>query len=231
MTEHDSMPPVDPRHTPAAPPVTPGELSKSNRTNWHTILGTFGIVYGVLGILSGMYYGFTGVMYLFITDPMMYQPGMNDGVDSEAMAEAFELMGAASLAGGIVSLALGVLMLVAGVGVVRRRTWGVRCMWWWSWCRVLGFVSVGAAYGVAYASMMSAMMEPMQAQGGQAPPAGMAEGMTALMVVFMLLFGAVWYLGEPIFIWVWFTRKRVKEEIAKWGTTGPPGRSDLAGNL
>ena len=118
----------------------------------------------------------------------------------------------------IASAALAVWLLVAGIGVLRRRRWSRRAILAWAIARMAEAVPAAVLAYLIAQGQLGAMMD--------SPQAAAVPGGIAVFIRGAGLLGFGWTLAlawaMPVFVLVWFTRRRVREEVAAWGPPPPP---------
>ncbi len=195
------------------PPSDPGEVPPST---WPTVIGVITIVFGGLGALGGCFGAFApffiGMMQSMVPeDQVTGLEGMMDwGVWMVALAMAGMLMA--------------VLLLVAGIGITKRHAWGPKTALVWAPLKMI-FVVLNSV--VAY-QIQIAQFEAMQEAMANDPnvPAGMGAfrgSMMQALGIFGVLISVLWGWALPVFLFIWFSRKKIRTETAGWAApTEPP---------
>lgn len=193
----------DPPATPLAPPVRPtGPPIPARRSDWPGVLGVIAIVLASLGIL-GACWGIAASLLLDAAFPGSFLFGVGAPVTTAAWQVWLALSQAAT---GIVAG----LLLAAGIGLVRRRRWGVRASCCWAILKMIVVVLwTAVSYGAQQAQFrQTALSNP----GMPVPPTGLVTIAMLVGVGFTILWG--WAL--PVFMLIWFSRGRIKNEVAEW---------------
>ena len=182
---------------PPAPPTTPLALPPVPLLppQWPRVLGIIGIVMGVYGIATSL----LGVLRL--PERMMAGPptaSMPSAVP-EGLQPWMRSLGAASML-------LAALLLAASIGLLCRRGWSVRALLLWAGMKA-GLVVVST---VLIAQIVAAGM-PTQA----GPP--MSPWMMNVVLVAGSCVGLPIGLAIPVFTLIWFSRRKIKDEVANWG--------------
>ena len=186
------------------PPSDPAEVPPSPST-WPTAIGVIAIVLGGVGALGGCVGAFSP---LFM--------GMMQSIVPEGQVTGLESMmdwAVWLVAVSIVSMLIAVLLLVAGIGVIKRRAWGPKVALVWAGLKMI-FVIV---HSVAGYLIQIAQFEAMA--NDQNMPAGMGAFVGSLMQafgIFGLLIGVLWGWALPVFLFIWFARKKIRTETAGW---------------
>ena len=191
-----------PQLTTMSPPIEPGALGTGTPApTWPKPIGIIAIILGSLGVLGG----FWGM----VAPKVMATMAANMPPE---MAGQFDVMNdfagwtiASSLAGLVVAVAL----LVAGIGVLKQRRWGVTAIQAWAAVKMLLVVATSI---LGYQIFQQTAVTMSQTQGMQAMPPGVMSTMGALSIGVGLLWG--WAL--PVFLLIWFARRKIKQEVAAW---------------
>ncbi|MEB3323327.1 MAG: hypothetical protein VKI81_10940 [Synechococcaceae cyanobacterium] len=164
---------------------------------WPTVIGTIGIVVGVLLILDNV----DDLLLLEWTEAdwrRLVGPYIADMVVRAMPSVGWRLATAA------VEIGLGTVLVVGSVGVRRREARGVTLCRVWAWLAIV-WVLVGAGRGAFWLQRHGADLPAMATSGP---------------VVFALLLSVVLLLAFPVFLLAWFSSATVRHEIETWGATG-----------
>lgn len=198
---------------PAAPPTRPGQLIAPKRlSTWPMVIGVISICIGALATLS---YGCNSAMTFVVPWFMEWMAGQAGGQGAaaiESQAEAMAgYMGVTALTHAF-GMALGILLLAAGISLTRRRPAARPLHLWWAGLKLAHAVGYAVVTYLSTQATMEAVMADMQASGGGAPPPGLVTGIAALGPMLTL----VWLFIYPIFLFIWFARRKVRDEVAQW---------------
>jgi hypothetical protein len=190
---------------PAAPPTYRGTAPIYRvPPAWPMVLGVIGIVLGSFGALQGAGGVLSAVFMKFFTG---YIP--QSGPGAMGMQQSMMQFQGAQVALGFLTLGIGVLLIIASVSLVRRRRTGVTLTKIWALAKlVLGGLTVVLTYWI-----QKAQIEAM-AKDGAPVPVAFANAMLGFGVVLTFGWMAVW----PVFCFIWYARRSVKEEVARWST-------------
>jgi hypothetical protein len=219
MTENPEPIAVGVAHPPVVrtPPTVPGAVPLP-LSRWPAVLGVISIVLGGLGVLRNSYGVFQVFSMDMVTRAMTSQQGASDPVMRQHLALIQAGMPNPWLSALEACLALltSVLLLIAGIQCVRRE----------SMARVLHLVWAGARVLVAVLACVvwyhtlqgqARILQGMGGQGGGA--AGMPPGFAGYMSIFGIL-GMLamfaWGVAYPVVVVVWFSKPKVKAEVAGW---------------
>lgn len=186
---------------PSAPPTRPGANAVPDAVSaWPTVIGIIATIFGAGGLLLSVW----GMASPFLMDRWM--TGMQDPRMSQMMSvpqwRTYTVVSSA------LSLGAAALLLGAGIGILQRRRWASRTSTTWAIVK-MAVVLVGTALGYM---TMQAQLGAMNA----AAPTSMPAGVTTGMVAGGMCFGIVWGWALPIFVLIWFSRSRIKAEVATW---------------
>jgi len=184
---------------PYAPPTqTAGPQLPPRPSKWPTVIGIVAIAFAGLGIMGG----FCGLVTMVTMPSMMPQ----DPATTAALSATRSSWMVVQL---LVGLGLTVLLLICGIGLLKRRPWSPKGCTRWAVVYII-FAVIG---GILNFSMQQAQFASMSQAGGPSPmPVGF--GTLALL---MSLLGFVWACALPVFLLVWFSRAKIKAEVALWG--------------
>lgn len=150
------------------------------------------VVVGIIAIVLsalGLLGGVCGMVMMTVAKPLMQNmPNMPAG--------ALEIT-PTLIATTAVNLGLSVMLLVVGIGFLKRRAWSARLGMVWA---IVDIVAV--IVNVAVAPRMAAAQS-----GGQAEAVGASIGMVC---------GATFGLVFPVFLLIWLSRAKIKQEVASW---------------
>lgn len=184
-----------------APPTEAGPLA-APVSSWPTTLGIIAIIFGAGAML-------TTAATLASTKWSHLQNAQMDA-NSAAMLQAVQAKWRPFTVGtSAVYLVLGVLLLYAGILLLKRRSSSARIIRWWS---ALKLGSVLANSVVGYFVTRETMAAIATNTPGLPPMGQMQE----TFVFFGVLLGLAWGCALPIFMLIWFSRNRIKQEMAHW---------------
>lgn len=195
MSTLDSPQPTPPAWT--TPPTAPGPVQPApRRSTWPNAFGIIAIIYASLGLLGGG----CGIL---ITSGLVQFP-FNPELPATPAWQTVWTIGIA-----VVAAVLEVALLVGGIRLINRRASGIGlCRKWAVAYIIMSLVSIP----VNVIIQRDAMMETQ----GLHP--AMASNQAFMMAT--LLFGAiiaiVWTFTLPILMLVWFSRPKIKAEVAQW---------------
>ena len=189
----------DPESTPLAPPTQPGPIATPvARSSWATVIGTIAIVFGSLGSLQGV----LGILSPLTT--AFFRPFMFAG-----QAEAIEQSTVWNVGSGVAGLVIAVLLLVGGIRIVGRHRGAVVVLRGWAVAKIL-FILITTVVGY---QLVQSQMEAFQNNPNLAGPgAPVFKTVGAIGMVF----GVVFLCSLPVFVLIWFSRSKIKDEVAGW---------------
>lgn len=191
--------PMSPTARWIAPPMQPGIPSmESPPSKWPTVIGIIAIVWAAIGLLGGV----CGLGGIFMARSMPANfpgaPGMSMGMKPLMM-----------LPGTFIILIVRACLLALGIGLLKRQPWAAKWIRTWAVVEMLCSVVVLAVSHFAQQQQFAAMASQ---PGMQQMPPGFFAGFTVVYFVCGLL--VAWVL--PVFVLIWFSRDKIKEEVATW---------------
>jgi hypothetical protein len=186
--------------TPAHPFTPPTDLDDIDRpemrSSWPTAIGTIAIVFGALGALGWLYSGASPFLFKWFGGTFdENEPGMKAALAWQTWSVLLSLLAAA----------LAVLLLVVGVRLVRRRRRALRAGIGWAILRML----LAVAHAAVFSQMAQQQFAEMQNDPNIAPMRNIVGPATAI-------FWIVWGCALPIFLLIWFGRRKIKDEVTTW---------------
>ncbi len=190
---------IIPSAQPVAPPTQPGTIAAPRRpANWHAAIGTIAVVFGCLGILGGFLGAISPFTMALFSGFML--PGQEKGLQ--------QLM-AWNVAYGIGGLIVAILLLVGGIRLRARRRQAVVLIRTWAVVKI--FLSVGGCV-IGY---QSARFQVEAIQNDPNSPL-MDAGVVTTFGMLGMVVGFLWACALPVFMLVWFSRKKIKSETEGW---------------
>ncbi len=189
----------DPESTPLAPPTQPGAIAAPARpSNWPTVIGIIAIVLGAGGILGGVWGAAAPVLMGWFSWAMV--PGQ---------AESLQAWLPWTISTSLVSAAVAILLLLGGIKLVKRspaapgllRTWAI--------------LKLPLAVVLTIVGIM-VQKEQFEVVQGSTTAIPMGSAFFDIMAVFGVVFSVFWYGALPVFILIWFARKKARAEVAGW---------------
>ncbi len=198
-------PPMPPP-TPMTPP-TDAEAIPPRKSTWPMVIGIIGTILGSMAALGGC---FGLVSSLFLDQFMSLVP---QGEAAE-MTSALDGLKPALIISGALTMVLAIVLLIGGIGLLRRRAWGrSTCLTWAGLKMVLVVCNSVLSYMVQQAQFQAMAEDPNMA--GSMP--GFLPALMQAMGAVGLIFSLVWGWALPIFMLIWFSRRKIKAEVAQWG--------------
>ena len=195
-----------------APPSVAGAMPTMPST-WPMVIGVVMIVLASMGMLA---YGCGAVINtvwpLTMSKLAQSQAGQDPAIT--AQLDLSRRFMAWNVSNAIVSAGLSFTLLMAGVAVVRRRPWCARLSVVWAIARVLWAIPASyVGYCIAIESFQA--MEKASADAGRPMPNGFGVIMHSLGAVGVAI-SLVVACALPAFVLIWFSRSKIKNEIAQW---------------
>ena len=200
---------VIPSAQPVAPPIKPGALATPQRpTNWPMVIGTIAIVFGSGGVLIGLW-GTAAPLGMRFFEWAMEQSQPSPIVDRQvAVMQAWLPW---TMVSSLLATAIAILVLLGGIRLTKRKRLSMRLLKFWAVVKI-PVVVIGA---IAEVFMQERLFEIMsQSPGSTSMPFG--GGFLDLMMVIGLVFTLAWGWALPIFLLIWLSRGKIKNEVAGW---------------
>ncbi|MEE9128565.1 MAG: hypothetical protein V3T84_00995 [Phycisphaerales bacterium] len=198
--------PQMPRPTPMTPPTDAGAIPPKP-SSWPMVIGVIAIVFGSLATLGGCF----GLgSSLFIDQFMSLMP---QGEDSE-LTSAMQGLKPVMIISASLTMVLAIVLLIGGIGVLRCRAWGrSTCLTWAGLKMVLVVCNSVLSYVLQQAQFQAMAEDPNMA--GSMP--GFLPALMQAMGAVGLVVGLLWGWALPVFMLIWFSRRKIKAEVAQWG--------------
>ncbi|MEE8155226.1 MAG: hypothetical protein V3T53_09775 [Phycisphaerales bacterium] len=200
--------PQVPPPTPITPPTDAGAIP-TRQSTWPTVIGVIAIIFGSLATLQGCIgLGSSAMFGLFASAMPEEQAGLMDATKS--------LTPLIMISGGL-TMAIAIVLLIGGIGLTRRSPRGPKTCRIWAGLKML-IVVYGSIIGYL---VQQAQMEAMQRMLEDNPNTatampGFFGPLMAILGPLTLVFGIVWGWALPIFMLIWFSRRKIKAEVAQW---------------
>lgn len=197
MPPAETAPPIPP-----APPTQPELIPVAKPSSWPTAIGAICLVLAGFGLLCNvMTIGgqfATGMLTAFSL------PGQ-----AAALGEIQEKWQAWNISVAVTTILAAFLLLAGGIGLLGRKQWSVRACAIWSVIKIIITVAVS---GVGY----FAQSDQFELLTQNDPNAAAMRGFFAVIPVLSVLFGLLWGCAYPTFLLIWFSRAKIKQEVAGW---------------
>ena len=195
--ENDESRPAEPPAT--APPSEMGDLVPQ-RSGWPTAIAVSAIVVASLGLAGGC----CGML-----SPLMMDYFMGMAASGNMSQEQIDSMRAAQppivwiMPASLIGLALASLLLTGGIGLARRRAGGIGL------CKIWAWISIPWTMISLVAAAYFQLRVPAEAQQ-------MGAGFQYFGLVVGACYGLTIGIGFPVFMLLWFSRAKIKDEVAAW---------------
>ncbi len=188
----------------AAPASVPGMIPPAPSV-WPTVIGTISIVLGVMGLLC---YGCSSI-------GAMLGPLLANVVPPEVLGPQPQgVFLVYWIASHCAALLLSLWLLVAGIGIAQRRAWARSASLGWATTKMAVTVA-DTVLGFVFISDIATHFSERWSRG-QPQTAQLPEGVMELVMAFVIIVGFFFTLIWPVFLLIWFARRRVRAEIAHW---------------
>lgn len=200
---------VIPSAQPVAPPTQPGEIAAPQRSaNWPIVIGTIAIVLGSGGILVGLW-GAAAHLGMRLFEWAMEQSQSSAVVGRQVAA--MEAWLPWTVVSSLLATAIAILLLLGGIRLTKRRCSSIRLLKFWAVVKI----PVVVIRAIAEVFMQESLFEIMsQSPSSTSMPFG--GGFLDLMMVIGLVFTLAWGWALPVFLIIWLSRGKIKNEVAGW---------------
>lgn len=183
------------------PPPTEFSGMPETPSKWPTVIGTISIILGALGLVC---YG-CGTLNTAGSSSfssMLPEDQRPPPVPAAQLAVQITQM--------CVTWLLSAWLLAAGIGLVKRRRWARPHHLGWAVAKIVVAV-VGTAISFIFIQDSVRQINDAMSQQGPPPFTVTEELVTVVMIAVM-----IWFLIYPIFLLLWFSRRKIKAEVAAW---------------
>lgn len=188
-----SGPTMSPPHTRGVMPAQP--------TSWPHVLGIIGVVISILGILNGLW----GAVSPWVMEKFAAAMPQTDVHQAEMMSQWKYWIAGSSAFG----LLLAIILLVGSVQLLKRRRSSRATIISWSILKII----LAAAASVLVYRMYEDQMEAIKKNPDTAQaPTGLLDVLGPIAAGFNF----AWYVALPVFMLIWFNRKKIKAETSGW---------------
>ena len=189
----------EPDPQPLAPPTHPGAIAAPVRpSNWPTVIGIIAIVLGAGGILVGLWGAAAPLLMRWFSWAMI-----------QGQAESLQAWLPWTVSSSLAAAAVAILLLVGGLKLVKRNPAAPRLLRLWAILKLL----VAVFMTIVGILVQNDQFEAIQGSTGAMP---LGPGFFDLMAGIGVVLSVVWYGALPVFMLIWFARKKSKAEVAGW---------------
>jgi len=177
------------------------------------VVGIIAIVFGSLGVLGGAF-GCIGVFFLGSFSQLLRSVptnGAQGAPDTAAIGRSLEAMQIPGLLISTAGLVIAILLLWGGILLARRRAEARKVLLAWAVLKAL--FSVAKLFFDIASTQSLLSSEAMSSADGS----GMEQFVTVVAIASNML-TMVWALALPVFMFVWFRRGTIREEMGTWSS-------------
>lgn len=191
------------------PPICSVPQSSTPGTRWTKIIGIIAIIFGAGGILQG---AFTPVSLLMVKKQMQSFAEM--GVEQTRIDEYLAKLSQVSYPGAAAYGILGILLLTGGILLLRHRRAAASLLQVWAVLKI----TIGGLLIYKNSALTRMQMDLMLSSEtfGEGKGTEAVGTITSFAVWIGLAFGFIWLCVLPVFVLIWFNRRKIKEEISIW---------------
>jgi len=191
-----------------APPTDPGELAVPGRlSTWPTVIGVLAIVFGSLATLGGL----CGVLGPLVMPGLLQ--GTGSGAEQMAAAGKWQVW---SIVMNVISMALSILLLVAGIKLSSRRASAATLCTLWAKLKILAVIGFCVLFFFIQRDQLAVTLK------GSAGSPGVGEQVVTIAAFGSTVVYLLWGVALPVFMLIWFSRQRIREEVATWQPIDEP---------
>ncbi len=189
----------DPHPQPLAPPTQPGAIVAPPRpSNWPNVIGIIAIVLGAGGILGGVWGAASPWLMSSLSWAML--PGQ---------AESLQAWLPWTVSSSLAAAAVAILLLLGGIKLVKRNPAAPGLL------RVWAILKLPMAVCLTIVGII-VQREQFDVVQGSTTAMPMGSAFFDALTVFGVVVSVVWYGALPVFMLIWFARKKSKAEVAGW---------------
>mgnify|MGYP000960619131 CR=1 FL=1 len=182
------------------PPIQQGDFEVPQAPpSWPKVIGVICIVLGALGILSNLWQAVAP----YVFEAMLSSMAENEEMKATMQVQKDYMVWLAVAA--ILGVACSAMLVIGGSGLCMLRRWGHATLKLYIPVRMLVVV-----FAVVLTFIMTEATHKAMAGSGQAVP------MSSAIVVVVAAIGLAWGWAMPVFLWIWFSRPKVKAFVASW---------------
>ena len=201
--------PQIPLPTPMTPLTDAGAIP-AKPSSWPMVIGIIAIIFGSLATLQGcMGLGWWALAGAFTSAMPPEQAEMMDATKAFA-----PLM---MISAGF-TMPVAIVLLIGGIGLTKRSPRSPKTCRIWAGLKMMLVVYSGVVTFLSSRAQMEAMQRMLE-EDPNAPAAMLGVFGTVMAIIgpMILVFAIVWGWALPIFMLIWFSRRKIKAEIAQWG--------------
>jgi hypothetical protein len=198
--------------------TVPPPLAKPPASTWPKTIGVIAIIFGVGGIFQGI----LSPLSLFLTRQQM-QAFVDQGADQASVDEYLARLTTNAYLSLAVYLVLAVLLLTGGILLLKRRKVASPLLQTWGVLKILAGGFILFRMTSLTQLQMAIIMESTLAtasKGGAGASGGadmaMVNQFTTYAVWAGLGFGFLWLAILPVFLIIWFNRRKVMDQMKTW---------------
>lgn len=190
------------------PPPLPTHITATPGSGWPKTLGIITMVFGALGSLGGL----VAVINPFLLSKQL-ESYVQMGADAAAVNAYIDKMVPYQITVAVLTFTAGLLLLAGGITLLKKRAIAVKLLLAWGVYKI----GIGIHTTIQGFPMVREQMEIMQSANAFGGDAGEAIGqITSIATTFGLIASLVWVAVLPVFLFVWFSRAKIREQVKAW---------------
>lgn len=192
----------------SSPPPTP---SQAKGGVWRKIIGIISIIFGSLALLQS---AMAPIMIPFTRKTM--ESSVNDDAGMERLNAYMEKLSSLSMLSAVVIGLLSLVLLVGGILLLKKNKIAPVLLMSWAVLKMVGGTFLNYKNYLLMQDQLEILSPSMQVEGFGAAEAEAFNSITSISAMVGLVGGTLWLLAFPIFILIWFNRKKIKDEVRSW---------------
>ncbi len=190
------------------PPPLPTHISATPGSGWPKTLGIITMVFGALGSLGGL---------VSVINPFLLRKQLESyvqmGADAAAVDAYIDKMVPYQITLSVLTFTAGLLLLAGGITLLKKRVIAVKLLLAWGVYKI----GIGIHTTIQGFPMAREQMEIMQSSNAFGGDAAESIGqITSIATTFGLIASLVWVAVLPVFLFVWFSRAKIREQVKAW---------------
>ena len=194
--------------------TTPPPLScnsESKGPKWAKVLGIFAAVLGALGFLGGLF----RPVGAFLQKAQLENLVSIKQADADEVSDFLSEWISSQTIAGVTMAVIALLLLVGGVLLIKRRKISATILRVWA----LAYLVLGAYFTIKtmplQEHLMKLLMAPALGSGGGSE-ADIVEKSMEIGAKMGVGIGLLWILICSLFVLIWFSRRRIRDEVKSW---------------
>lgn len=195
---------AEPLYDPRVP--MPEQLPPARKSSWPAVLGTFLIIFGVLGSVCGVLMGLMSMNFTKMLEQVKPLTPEQAEFMASGLMRTWSTITTTYL---FIGATLALLALFCGIGLLMRRRWAVRLATTWAGLKIV--LEIASTIGGIIVHQKIVQAIDSGAVDVEAVPE-LFRKFSVLPVVVQLIF----WLTLPVITLLWLSRRETQEEVGRW---------------